>query len=122
MEMKNYNKIQPDADSKVKLDGVSFESVVIDEEVGNVETEEVLKGSAVDLVPTPEYKKVTYSVLPMFLNVREEPNLESKVVTILKKGSALFVEEIDNDEWIKVSRHEYKGYVKKSLVMKHTEL
>jgi len=59
----------------------------------------------------------TLQVTTSVLNLRSQPNIDSKVITKLNKGDSLIVEE-DLGEWIQVSTSKYKGFIMSEYVEK----
>lgn len=54
--------------------------------------------------------------LPQGLNLRQQPTIESKVVTILKKSWVLDVIEPDVNGWTKVQYGIYSGFVSSKFI------
>ena len=53
-----------------------------------------------------------------YLNVRIRPDLESSIVTVLKKNTPVIVKETINDGWLKISTTKgLEGFVKESYII-----
>lgn len=60
-----------------------------------------------------KYKIVYYPSEPGILNIREFPNIESKILGYVYYGDIIDVCEIENSKWIKTSYSEITGFIKK---------
>lgn len=103
--MKNYNKIFDEPKRETVLDGLNPQVIVDDEKISEID--EIKK--EFDAPKTNRIKKIVNYVA---VNVRSEPSLKSKVLTVLKIDDDIHAEELENKEWYYViTKSGIKGYV-----------
>lgn len=114
------------APSGISASTVNAENTVNDMIVGPVEQEDAditidestETGNAVEEETTKEdnrYADLAFSIANNYVNIRKKPNLESKVVGKLYKGSAATVISEKNG-WIKVESGTVTGYISKEFL------
>lgn len=87
---------------------------------GYVSSEYLLSGDAA-IARAEEVKQTIATVTTQTLNVREEPNTDSSIITMMPLGEELEVIET-SDGWIKVNVDNDEGYVSADYVEISTEL
>lgn len=114
------------APSGISASTVNAENTVNDMIVGPVEQEDAditidestETENAVEEETTKEdnrYADLAFSIANNYVNIRKKPNLESKVVGKLYKGSAATVISEKND-WVKVESGTVTGYISKEFL------